>query len=144
MPQSWERFRSRLTGHWPKRHSPAKYPDSYLSWWLGQIRCDAVGFAGCEIARRTIGLAKASDLASLDDAGDAAAETVLRLSRLLLVERGSLTFEQLIRWRYPTDREARQTCRERLAPAPVAMGGAALYLISPIDLVPEAILGARP
>ena len=37
VPQSWERFRSRLTGHWPTRHSPAKYPDSYLTWWLGWI-----------------------------------------------------------------------------------------------------------
>ena len=95
---SWERFCSRLTEHWPRRYSPAKYPDSYLHWWLGQIRSDAFGFAGCEVARRTIGLAKVSDLESLDDAGyAAAAETMLRLSRLLLVERGSLTFERLIR-----------------------------------------------
>ena len=79
-------------------YSPAKYPDSYLHWWLGPIRRDAFGFAGCEVARRTIGLAKVSDLESLDDAGyAAAAETMLRLSRLLLVERGSLTFERLIR-----------------------------------------------
>jgi 5-methylthioribose kinase len=93
---SWERFRSRLTDHSPRRHSPAKYPDSYLQWWLGQIRSDAFGFAGCEVARRTIGLAKVSDLESLDDAGYAAAAgRMLRLSRLLLVERGSLTFERL-------------------------------------------------
>jgi 5-methylthioribose kinase len=102
VPQSWERFRSRLTGHWPTRHSPAKYPDSYLTWWLGRIQRDAFGFAGCEIARRTIGLAKVSDLESLDDAGyAAAAETMLRLSRLLLVEQDSVTFEQLVRAALP-------------------------------------------
>jgi 5-methylthioribose kinase len=102
VPQSWERFRSRLTGHWPKRHSTAKYPDSYLTWWLGRIQRDAFGFAGCEIARRTIGLAKVSDLESLDDAGYAAvAETMLRLSRLLLVEQDSITFEQLVRAALP-------------------------------------------
>ena len=96
-------FRSRLTGHWPTRHSPAKYPDSYLTWWLGRIQRDAFGFAGCEIARRTIGLAKVSDLESLDDAGyAAAAETMLRLSRLLLVEQDSLTFEQLSRAAVPS------------------------------------------
>jgi 5-methylthioribose kinase len=98
VPRSWERFCSRLTAHWPRRHSPGKYPDSFLAWWLRRIRSDALGFAGCEAARRTIGLAKVSDLESLDDAGYAsAADTMLRLSRLTLVERDSLGFERLTR-----------------------------------------------
>ena len=98
VPSSWERFRDRLTAHWPRRHSPAKYPDSFLGWWLRRIRSDALGFAGCEVARRTIGLAKVSDLESLDDAGYAAvATTMLGLSRLLLVERDALDFERLTR-----------------------------------------------
>jgi 5-methylthioribose kinase len=98
VPQSWECFCSRLTAHWPRRQSPGKYPDSFLDWWLSRIRSDALGFAGCEAARRTIGLAKVSDLESLDDAGYAsAAGTMLRLSRLLLVERDSLDFERLTR-----------------------------------------------
>lgn len=96
VPVSWERFCNRLTAHWPRRHSPATYPDSFLEWWLRRIRSDAFGFAGTEAARRTIGLAKVSDLESLDDAGYApAAEAMLRLSRLLLVERDSLDFERL-------------------------------------------------
>ena len=98
VPRSWERFCSRLTAHWPRRHSPGKYPDSFLGWWLRRIRSDALGFAGCEAARRTIGLAKVSDLESLDDAGYAsAADTMLALSRLTLVERDSLGFERLTR-----------------------------------------------
>ena len=98
VPRSWERFCSRLTAHWPQRQGPAKYPDSFLAWWLRRIRSDALGFAGCEAARRTIGLAKVSDLESLADAGYAsAAGTMLRLSRLLLVERDSLDFERLTR-----------------------------------------------
>jgi 5-methylthioribose kinase len=98
VPRCWERFCGRLTAHWPLRHSPAKYPDSFLGWWLRGIRSDALGFAGCEIARRVIGLAKVSDLESLDDAGYASvATTMLRLSRLLLVERDSLDFERLAR-----------------------------------------------
>jgi 5-methylthioribose kinase len=98
VPRSWDRFCSRLTAQWPRRQSPAKYPDSFLDWWLSRIRSDALGFAGCEAARRTIGLAKVSDLESLDDAGYAsAAGTMLRLSRLLLVERDSLDFERLTR-----------------------------------------------
>jgi 5-methylthioribose kinase len=98
VPRCWERFCARLTAHWPRRHSPAKYPDSFLGWWLDRIRSDALGFAGCEAARRTIGLAKVSDLESLDDAGYAAAAgTMLQLSRLLLVEREALTFDRLTR-----------------------------------------------
>lgn len=98
VPRSWERFCGRLTAHWPRRQSPVKYPDSFLAWWLRRIRSDALGFAGCEVARRVIGLAKVSDLESLDDAGYASmAGTMLRLSRLLMVERGSLGFERLTR-----------------------------------------------
>jgi 5-methylthioribose kinase len=98
VPRSWERFCGRLIAHWPQRRSPAKYPDSFLAWWLRRIRSDALGFAGCEAARRTIGLAKVSDLESLDDPGYAsAAGTMLQLSRLLLVERDSLDFERLTR-----------------------------------------------
>jgi 5-methylthioribose kinase len=96
--RSWERFGERLAGHWARRHAPEKYPDAFLAWWLGEIRADALGFAGCEAARRTIGLAKVSDLESLDDpAYAAAAATMLRLSRLLLVERSSLGFDRLVR-----------------------------------------------
>jgi 5-methylthioribose kinase len=96
VPQSWDRFCARLTAHWPRRQSPAKYPDSFLAWWLRRIRSDALGFAGCEVARRVIGLAKVSDLESLDDAGyTPMAGTMLRLSRLMLVERESLGFERL-------------------------------------------------
>jgi 5-methylthioribose kinase len=96
VPLSWERFCERLTTHWPQRQSPEKYPDPFLGWWLARIRSDSFGFAGCEAARRTIGLAKVSDLESLEDAEYVpAAETMLELSRLLLVERGSLSFEEL-------------------------------------------------
>ena len=96
--RSWERFGERLAGHWARRQAPEKYPDAFLAWWLAEIRADALGFAGCEAARRTIGLAKVSDLESLDDpAYAAAAATMLRLSRLLLVERSSLDFDRLVR-----------------------------------------------
>lgn len=95
---SWERFRARLLGHWPARRCPAKYPDAYLTRWLAEIRADALGFAGCEAARRTIGLAKVSDLETLDDPGYAPAATaMLHASRLLLVERDSLGFDELTR-----------------------------------------------
>ena len=93
---SWHRFRERMAELWPKRRCPEKYPDTYLASWLDVIRRDGFGFAGCEAARRTIGLAKVSDLESLDDDAYAlAGATMLRLSRLLLVERDTLTFGTL-------------------------------------------------
>ncbi|MBO0876651.1 MAG: phosphotransferase, partial [Pseudonocardia sp.] len=93
---SWRRFRERMVELWPKRRCPERYPDAYLTSWLEVIRRDGLGFAGCEAARRTIGLAKVSDLESLgDDAYALAGATMLRLSRLLLVERDTLSFDTL-------------------------------------------------
>jgi 5-methylthioribose kinase len=95
---SWHRFVARTWQNWSERRSPAKYPDSYLVGWLPEILRDSFGFAGCEAARRTIGLAKVSDLETLDDRGYAVAGTaMLRLSRTLLVERNTLTFDRLLR-----------------------------------------------
>jgi len=95
---SWRRFVARMWQRWPDRCSPAKYPDSYLTGWLPEILRDAFGFAGCEAARRTIGLAKVSDLETLeDDAYLVAGTAMLRLSRMLLVERNTLAFDSLVR-----------------------------------------------
>lgn len=96
LPASWAAFRDRLTQLWPGRRDPGKYPAAFLDHWLAQIRQDAFGFAGCEAARRIIGLAKVSDLESLDDAGyDIAAPMLLRWSRDLLVDRATITFAAL-------------------------------------------------
>jgi 5-methylthioribose kinase len=74
-----------------------KYPDAFLTHWLAEIARDSFGFAGCEAARRTIGLAKVSDLESLDDAGYKVAGTLmLRFSRALLVHRDTLTFDEIV------------------------------------------------
>ena len=62
---SWQAFRSRMLELWPRRRSAAKYTDAFLRQWLDSIRVDAIGFAGCEAARRIIGLAKISDVESL-------------------------------------------------------------------------------
>jgi 5-methylthioribose kinase len=97
LASSWQRFTERLWRHWPTRRDPAKYPDSFLTWWLAEIARDSFGFAGCEAARRTIGLAKVSDLESLDDAGyEVAGTLMLRFSRALLVERDTLTFDEIV------------------------------------------------
>jgi 5-methylthioribose kinase len=96
VPSSWARFVERLRLRWPGRRSVAGYPDAYLDGWLPEILRDALGFAGCEAARRTIGLAKVSDLETLDDEPYRVAGTaMLRLSRSLLVERATLSAADL-------------------------------------------------
>lgn len=88
---SWAAFDKRIRELWAGRSRPEKYPDSFLEPWLESIRIDAFGFAGCEAGRRIIGIAKISDVESLpDDQYRRAADAVLGLSRLLLVERASL------------------------------------------------------
>lgn len=93
---SWRVFEARFTALWPERRDPAGYPDAFRDGWLRAILRDCFGFAGCEAARRTIGLAKVSDVESLDDAGyRVAASTMLRLSRTLLVDRDTLGTEDV-------------------------------------------------
>ncbi|HTF52410.1 MAG TPA: S-methyl-5-thioribose kinase [Pseudonocardia sp.] len=93
----WTRFAARMWQRWPGRLAPARYPDAFLARWLPEIKRDAFGFAGCEAARRTIGLAKVSDLESLDDREYGIAGAVmLRFSRLLLVDRTTVSFDDLV------------------------------------------------
>jgi 5-methylthioribose kinase len=93
--QNWDAFRGRLQDRWPLRRSPEKYTDAFLRNWLQSIKIDALGFAGCEAARRTIGLAKISDVETLSGADHVrAASAMLRVSRLLLTSRHTIGFSE--------------------------------------------------
>ena len=97
LESSWERFVERLWRHWPARRDPAKYPDAFLAGWLREIMQDSFGFAGCEAARRVIGLAKVSDLETLDeDAYRVAGTAMLGFSRTLLIDRDTLSFDDVV------------------------------------------------
>ena len=88
---AWDAFHQQIRTLWPRRSDSSKYPDALLEQWLPSILQDAFGFAGCEAARRVIGLAKISDLESLPDQQyRRAADAVLELSRVLLVGRAEL------------------------------------------------------
>jgi len=96
LESSWERFVERLWRHWPARRDPAKYPDAFPAGWLRDIMRDGFGFAGCEAARRVIGLAKVSDLETLDeDAHRVAGTAMLGFSRTLLIDRDTLSFDDV-------------------------------------------------
>lgn len=93
---SWRVFEARFAAHWTERRDPAGYPDAFRDGWLSDILRDCFGFAGCEAARRTVGLAKVSDIETLDDAPyKAAASAMLRLSHNLLVDRDVLDAEDV-------------------------------------------------
>ncbi|MET3804163.1 5-methylthioribose kinase [Nakamurella sp. UYEF19] len=87
LDDTWSAFESRFRELYAGRPRPEKYPDPVVDAWLADIRSDTWGFAGCEIARRIIGLAKVSDIESLGrDAYLRAAERSLAVSRVLLVD----------------------------------------------------------
>jgi 5-methylthioribose kinase len=62
---------------------------------------DSLGFAGCEMARRVLGMAKVADIAAIEDLqARAAAETsALRMAERLLLERGTAgSIQQVFSW----------------------------------------------
>jgi 5-methylthioribose kinase len=62
---------------------------------------DALGFAGCEMVRRVLGLAKVAEIAGIEDLeARAAAETAaLRMAERLLLERDTATsIQQVLSW----------------------------------------------
>lgn len=92
---SWSAFEARMRDLWPDRSQPESYPDVMLGQWLADILDDSWGFAGCEASRRIIGLAKLSDIETLDDEQyERAAGAVLRIGRTALVSRGALPVDE--------------------------------------------------
>jgi 5-methylthioribose kinase len=90
---TWRAFETELRALWPNRVKPEQYVDSFLESWLLDILDDSWGFAGTEAARRVIGLAKVSDIETLDDAEYThAVHLVLSMGRSWLVERSGRTF----------------------------------------------------
>ncbi|MGI9147375.1 MAG: S-methyl-5-thioribose kinase [Chloroflexota bacterium] len=91
LPQdTWQAFESEMWRQWPGR-ADASFGDGFLNDWLGEVLREAVGFGGCKAIRRIIGLAKASDIQTLDGPLHvAAASAALRTARRWLLERASL------------------------------------------------------
>jgi 5-methylthioribose kinase len=90
----WYAFENELRSGWPARMKPEQYTDAFLESWLDDIRDDAWGFAGCEAARRVIGLAKVSDIETLDDDEYVrGVEIMLGVGRSWLVNRSRRSFD---------------------------------------------------
>ncbi|ANU09460.1 methylthioribose kinase [Planococcus antarcticus DSM 14505] len=66
--KTWEVFASSFGELWNKQSVESfRATEGYLEYVLGKVLTDATGFAGCELIRRTIGLAHVKDLDSIED-----------------------------------------------------------------------------
>ncbi|GAB3120234.1 S-methyl-5-thioribose kinase [Glaciibacter psychrotolerans] len=91
----WEAFVDELRAAWPLRTKPEQYSDAFLDSWLVDILDDSWGFAGCEAVRRVIGLAKVSDIETLDDDEyERGVELMFTIGRSWLVDRSTRTFDE--------------------------------------------------
>ena len=85
--QTWHSFVAEIERLWPQRVDPS-WTDGFRDAWLRSVWQDTVDFAGLEAIRRVVGLAKVSDLQTLDT-GDRvrAARAVLATARHWIVDR---------------------------------------------------------
>lgn len=66
--QTWDTFSSTFSELWKKDHvDPYSQVEGYENYILQKIFSDTLGFAGCELIRRTIGLAHVKDLDGILD-----------------------------------------------------------------------------
>jgi 5-methylthioribose kinase len=88
--ETWAAFDIGIRERWPDRVDHF-YSDEFLEGWLRDIWRDSIGFGGCKAIRRIVGLAKVSDIQTLDGPQHVAAATmVLRTAHRWIVEREDL------------------------------------------------------
>ncbi|MDX8365588.1 S-methyl-5-thioribose kinase [Cytobacillus sp. IB215665] len=91
---TWDTFTTTFVKLW-KNHSIEAFTEvgGFVEHILTQAYADAIGFAGCEIIRRTIGLAHVEDLDRITphERKIQVKSTALQVGRTLIVNRHSLT-----------------------------------------------------
>lgn len=96
----WNVYEKEFTLLWENDNlEPFAQIEGFLSNTLQKYFQDAIGFAGCELIRRTIGLSHVIDLDEISNDVDriAAKEKALVLGRALILKRSELrTIEQLV------------------------------------------------
>ncbi|MFD1735521.1 S-methyl-5-thioribose kinase [Bacillus salitolerans] len=98
--ETWNTFKETFTTSWVQ-DSIEIYTkiEGYLDFTLSQIFEDTIGFAGCEMIRRTIGLAHVADLDGIEKLNDRliAKTNALSLGTELILNRDSIySVEELI------------------------------------------------
>lgn len=80
--QTWEAFESGFRARWPERCDPRVFTDSYLDDRIDTWRRETWLFAAAKMSRRIVGLAKVSDIETLDpEVREGAARGALRAAR---------------------------------------------------------------
>ncbi|KKO44539.1 methylthioribose kinase [Arsukibacterium ikkense] len=105
--QLWQHFSQTFTELMSREtQDPALDNSLYQRRFLQQVFSDAIGYAGCELIRRTVGLAHVADLDSISDAGKRAdcQRLALKLGRELIMQRGELSnisqLQTLVRYQH--------------------------------------------
>ena len=84
----WASFESNIRSLWPTRVDKRVYTDEFFEEILKQWKIDAIGFAAAKMTRRIVGLAKASDIETLEPIQRVgAARGVLQGAQKLIRER---------------------------------------------------------
>jgi len=97
---TWKVFASVFSDLWEQHNvEPYAKTSKLLQDVLHHTFVDAIGFAGCEVIRRTIGLAHVADLDGIEDKEERlrAKRRALRLGRSLILQRHSLNDIQEVR-----------------------------------------------
>ena len=88
----WLAFEKNFRALWPSRVDKRVFSDQMLEDLLAQWKVDAIGFAAAKMVRRIVGLAKTSDIETLEpNLRIGAARGVLRAAQMAVRERHSNT-----------------------------------------------------
>lgn len=88
----WNAFEKNFRALWPSRVDKRVFTDRLLEELLAQWKVDAIGFAAAKMVRRIVGLAKTSDIETLEpELRIGAARGVLRAAQMAVRERHSNT-----------------------------------------------------
>jgi len=91
--QTWETFSAIFSELWEKESiDPLTQVPGFLDQVLEKIFSDSLGFAGCELIRRTIGLAHVKDLDGIEDKEKRlqCKKQTLNIGKLLILKRAEL------------------------------------------------------
>ncbi|TYR79801.1 S-methyl-5-thioribose kinase [Priestia megaterium] len=101
--RTWKVYTNTWTALWNETNvEPFAENTNYLEYILEQTWIDAVGYAGCEVIRRTIGLAHVADIDGIEDGEKRlhAQRTALRVGRYLLTHQNEIKavdFQELLK-----------------------------------------------
>tara|TARA_R110002126_G_scaffold43555_8_gene124869 strand:- start:21034 stop:22236 length:1203 start_codon:yes stop_codon:yes gene_type:complete len=106
--QLWQQFSETFSELMSREtQDPALESNLYQQRFLQRVFSDAAGYAGCELIRRTVGLAHVADIDSISDAGERATcqRLTIKLGRELIMQRNDLSnisqLLNLVRYQQP-------------------------------------------